>query len=112
MLLGLNVHKFNTVSYKNGKSIIKAMESPFYKTHCLVKYTESDNPAPGDYIYEVVSRKRKVTERAPVQQAHFILMNAKQRVLEFLNVLRCHFDVDQMKLGYMGMYSLIIDYFK
>jgi len=101
-ILGMNVQKHNKVAYRNGKGITKALESPFYKSHSLINYDESQAHHARGYCYEVIQRKRRLNDQTPVQLAHYILQHAKMRFLEFLNILRVHFQTEHLRLIYMG----------
>ena len=95
-LIGLNVSKHVSVKYGNEKNLAKKTKTPFFKYFQLI--ASNKNGA----VYEIISGKRRQTDRVPVQVAFTILQHAKQHVLEFFNMVRLHADLDALKICYMG----------
>ena len=68
-------------------------------------FTVSINPVLGEYetnSIEVIRRREKYTEVAPIHFSHFILSNAKLHMLRFIDMIIDYWQIDNVKLCYTG----------
>ena len=62
----MNLKKHCNVTYQNMGTLHKSMRTPFYRYHTLVYQNENadlTNAKADDYVFEVVSRKKKILDK-------------------------------------------------
>ena len=72
----MNLSKHLNVKYCNSKSVMQSVVSPLYIRHEPVVIEDNVE------IYEVVKRKKSITDSIPISAAFFILNYAKLHVLK------------------------------
>ena len=93
----MNLEKHENVSYKSPDNIAKIMNSKFYKRHGSIYFDGACS------FFEVVNKKRAITDKVPIAAAFFILGHAKLCVMEFVRDVEECIMPDAMRILYMGI---------
>ena len=100
IILGMNLTKHRNVKFRTDKTVQTLINSGFYERH------EPFISEGGNTFYEVISRKKSITDKIPIATAFCILGNAKLTVLKFMNEFQQTINNDAIRLLYMGKSSV------
>ena len=94
--MGMNLSKQTDVKYvKSEESTNKKYYNAYTKHHRIF-----NGEFPSGYT-EIVSSKKKITDKIPVHMSFFVLANAKLHFLKFIELMLDYWDTTKVKLTYM-----------